>query len=64
MGSRTDKISGKAKQVAGDLTGDSSTRRKGIEEERKGKKKDELANASEKADRKADEVADLERKTS
>jgi uncharacterized protein YjbJ (UPF0337 family) len=64
MGSLTDKITGKAKQVAGDLTGDSSTRRRGIEEERKGEKKDELARASERADRKSREVADLERKTS
>ena len=64
MGSLTDKVIGKAKQVAGDITGDSSTRREGLKEERKGQKKDELARSQEKADRKAQEVADLERKTS
>jgi uncharacterized protein YjbJ (UPF0337 family) len=64
MGSLTDKVTGKAKQVAGDLTGDSSTRHEGIDEERKGEKKDQLANAEEKADQKAEEVADLERETS
>jgi uncharacterized protein YjbJ (UPF0337 family) len=64
MGSFTDKLTGKAKQVAGDLTGDSSTRREGIDEERKGEKKDQLEHAESKADEKAGEVADLERKTS
>jgi len=64
MGSLSDKVTGKAKQVAGDITGDSSTRRQGIQEERKGKKKDELSRSQERADRKAEEVADLERKTS
>ena len=64
MGSLSDKVTGKAKQVAGDITRDSSTRRQGIQEERKGKKKDELSRSQERADRKAEEVADLERKTS
>jgi uncharacterized protein YjbJ (UPF0337 family) len=59
----TDKITGKAKQVVGDLTGDSKTRREGVQEERKGEKKDELARAQERADRKAEEVANLERRT-
>jgi uncharacterized protein YjbJ (UPF0337 family) len=59
-----DKITGRTKQAAGDITGDSSLRREGREEERKGKKKDELAQAQEKADEKAQDVADLERKTS
>ena len=63
MGSFTDKVTGKAKQVAGDLTGDSETRREGIDEERKGEKKDELKRSEERAGQKADEVADLERKT-
>ena len=40
MGSLTDKVTGKAKQVVGDLTGDSETRREGIDEERKGEKKE------------------------
>jgi uncharacterized protein YjbJ (UPF0337 family) len=59
----TDKISGKAKQVKGDLIGDPETRREGRQEERKGEKKDELGHAQERADRKAEEVADLERRT-
>jgi uncharacterized protein YjbJ (UPF0337 family) len=59
----TDKITGRFKKAAGDLTDDASLRRKGRQEERKGKAKDELAEAHEKADRKAEEVANLERKT-
>jgi uncharacterized protein YjbJ (UPF0337 family) len=58
-----DKLTGRAKQAAGDLADDPSLRRQGKREERKGEKKDELGNAQEKADRKAEEVADLERKT-
>ncbi len=60
----TDKITGRVKQAAGDLADDASLRREGKNEERKGKAKDQLSNAQEKAERKADEVADLERKTS
>ena len=59
-----DKLTGRAKQAAGDVTGDSGLRREGRQEERKGEAKDELANAQDKADAKADEVANLERKTS
>jgi uncharacterized protein YjbJ (UPF0337 family) len=59
----TDKLTGKAKQVAGDLTNDSSLRREGRDEERKGDKKEELDRAQDRADHKAEEVADLERKT-
>ena len=59
----TDKISGRVKKAAGDLTDDASMRREGRQEERKGEAKDELAGAQEKADRKSEEVADLERKT-
>ena len=59
----TDKITGRIKKAAGDLTDDASLRREGRQEERKGEAKDELAEAHEKADRKAEEVADLERKT-
>ena len=59
----TDKITGKAKQVAGDVTDDPSLHREGKDEERKGEKKEELDRAEERADEKADEVADLERKT-
>ena len=59
----TDKISGRVKKAAGDLTDDASMRRKGRQEERKGEAKDELARDQERADRKAEEVANLERKT-
>jgi uncharacterized protein YjbJ (UPF0337 family) len=58
-----DKLTGRAKQAAGDLADDPSLRRQDKREERKGEKKDELGDAQEKADRKAEEVADLERKT-
>ena len=58
-----DKVTGRAKQAAGDLTDDASLRREGRQEERKGEAKDELSNAQERADAKADEVANLERKT-
>jgi uncharacterized protein YjbJ (UPF0337 family) len=59
-----DKITGRTKQAAGDIAGDSSLKREGRQEERKGDAKDELANAQDKADAKAEEVANLERKTS
>jgi uncharacterized protein YjbJ (UPF0337 family) len=62
--SLTDKVSGRVKKAAGDLAGDASLKRKGSTEERKGQAKDELARDQERADRKAEEVANLERKTS
>ena len=59
----TDKITGRVKKAAGDLTDDASLRRKGRQEERKGEAKEELARDQERADRKAEEVANLERRT-
>jgi uncharacterized protein YjbJ (UPF0337 family) len=59
----TDKITGRVKKAAGDLADDASLREEGRREERKGEAKEELAEAHEKTDRKAEEVADLERKT-
>ena len=59
----TDKITGRVKQAAGDLADDPKLRRQGRQEERKGQAKDELARDQERADRKAEEVANLERKT-
>jgi uncharacterized protein YjbJ (UPF0337 family) len=59
----TDKVTGRIKKAAGDLTDDAATRREGEREERKGEAKDDLARTQDKADRKAEEVADLERKT-
>jgi uncharacterized protein YjbJ (UPF0337 family) len=58
-----DKVTGRAKQAAGDITDDASLKREGRKEERKGDAKEELDRAQDKADAKADEVADLERKT-
>jgi uncharacterized protein YjbJ (UPF0337 family) len=59
-----DKITGRTKKAAGDLADDPSLRREGAREERKGEAKEELADAHATADAKAEEVADLERKTS
>jgi uncharacterized protein YjbJ (UPF0337 family) len=60
----TDKVTGRIKKAAGDLTDDAGLRREGRQEERKGEAKDELARDQERADQKAEEVANLERKTS
>jgi uncharacterized protein YjbJ (UPF0337 family) len=59
-----DKISGRFKKAAGDVADDPSLRRQGRREERKGEAKEELDRAHEHVDEKAEEVADLERKTS
>jgi uncharacterized protein YjbJ (UPF0337 family) len=59
-----DKITGRAKKAAGDIADDPGLRREGRQEERKGEAKEDLARAEERADAKAEEVADLERKTS
>jgi uncharacterized protein YjbJ (UPF0337 family) len=59
----TDKISGRVKKAAGDLADDASLRRKGRQEERKGEAKEELDQAQQRAAAKAEEVANLERKT-
>ena len=58
-----DKITGRAKKAAGDITGDADTRRQGRDEERKGEAKDEAARKQDEADRKAEEASNLERKT-
>jgi uncharacterized protein YjbJ (UPF0337 family) len=58
-----DKLTGRAKKAAGDVTDDAGLRREGQKEERKGEAKEELGRAEERADAKADEVADLERRT-
>jgi uncharacterized protein YjbJ (UPF0337 family) len=60
----TDKVTGRVKKAAGDITDDASLRHEGRQEERKGEAKDELAREQERADAKAEEVANLERKTS
>ncbi len=58
-----DKLLGRTKQAAGDLKDDPQLRHEGIVDERKGEAKEELAHAQDRADEKASEVADLERKT-
>jgi len=59
----TDKITGRFKKAAGDLADDASLRRQGRGVERKGEAKEELDRSRERSDRKAEEVADLERRT-
>jgi uncharacterized protein YjbJ (UPF0337 family) len=61
--SLTDKITGRIKKAAGDLADDPKLRREGRQEERKGEAKEERDRAREKSDLKAEEVANLERKT-
>ena len=58
-----DKITGRTKKAAGDLTGDGSLRRQGAREERTGEAKEQLDRAQDKVQDKASEVSDLERKT-
>jgi uncharacterized protein YjbJ (UPF0337 family) len=58
-----DKITGRTKKAAGDLTDDASLRRQGRREEAKGEAKDQLDDAQDRTAQKAQEVADLERKT-
>jgi uncharacterized protein YjbJ (UPF0337 family) len=58
-----DKITGRAKKAAGDISGDSSLRREGRQEERKGEAKDELNRAEEHVEDKAVEVDQRERQT-
>jgi uncharacterized protein YjbJ (UPF0337 family) len=59
----TDKATGRIKKAAGDLADDSSLKREGRQEERKGEAKEELSRDEERVQDKAEEVADLERKT-
>jgi uncharacterized protein YjbJ (UPF0337 family) len=58
-----DKITGRAKKAAGDLTDDPSLRSEGRREERKGEEKEKLAEAQDRVEEKAKDVADLERRT-
>ena len=58
-----DKITGRTKKAAGDIAGDSSLRSEGRREERKGEEKDKLADAQDRVEEKAQDVADLERRT-
>jgi uncharacterized protein YjbJ (UPF0337 family) len=58
-----DKITGRAKKAAGDLADDPALRREGRTEERKGEEKEKLADAQDRVEDKAQDVADLERRT-
>jgi uncharacterized protein YjbJ (UPF0337 family) len=63
MSGLIDRITGRAKKAAGDLAGDENLRAQGAREERKADAKEELAQAQRNADLKAQEVANLERRT-
>jgi uncharacterized protein YjbJ (UPF0337 family) len=58
-----DKLTGRAKKAAGDLADDPSLRAQGRREERKGEEKEKLAEAQDRVTEKAQDVADLERRT-
>jgi uncharacterized protein YjbJ (UPF0337 family) len=58
-----DKVTGRLKKAAGDVAGDSALRQEGVIEERKGQAKDELHQSQREVERKAAEVADLERRS-
>ena len=58
-----DKLTGRTKKAAGDLADDPSLRREGIKEEKKGEAKEKLNRAEETVEDKAEEGADLERRT-
>jgi uncharacterized protein YjbJ (UPF0337 family) len=60
---KVDKLKGRIKEAAGDLVDDAEMRRKGRMEQREAEARDDLARTEEEADRKAEEVADLERRT-
>ena len=48
MGELTDKVTGRAKQAAGAITGDDDTRREGVRDERKGDAKGAVNDAADK----------------
>lgn len=57
-----DKITGRAKKAAGDVTDDASLRQQGREAERKGEAEEGSARAQEEADRKAQEAEQADRR--
>jgi uncharacterized protein YjbJ (UPF0337 family) len=59
----TDKITGRAKQATGAVTGSKSTEREGKQEEAKADKKEEAARAQTAAEEKQAEADRLDRKT-
>jgi uncharacterized protein YjbJ (UPF0337 family) len=58
-----DKLLGRVKQAAGDITDDPQLRHQGLVDERKGEAKEELRESERDVEQKAAEVADLERRT-
>ena len=56
-----DKLTGRLKQAAGDLKGDPSLRREGVDEERKGDAKEDLEAAHDQVEEQAVKVQDAER---
>jgi uncharacterized protein YjbJ (UPF0337 family) len=58
MGEKTDKISGRAKQAVGAVTGDEETKRKGERQEDKGKLKGKLDSVIGKAEHALEDLKD------
>jgi uncharacterized protein YjbJ (UPF0337 family) len=58
-----DKVKGRVKEATGDLVDDAEMRRKGRLQQREAEARDELARTEEEAERKAAEVAEMERRT-
>jgi uncharacterized protein YjbJ (UPF0337 family) len=58
-----DKISGRAKKAAGEVSDDPKMRSEGRNDERKGEAKEELGRKQEETDEKAREVADREKRS-
>lgn len=58
-----DKISGRAKKAAGDVTGDPGMRKQGQREERKGEAEQEAVDAQRRAEEKSREADELDRRT-
>lgn len=63
MAGIVDRITGRLKRAAGDLSGDAELQREGVQEERKADAKEDLERAQRQVDRAADEVARLERES-
>ena len=58
-----DKITGRAKKAAGDITDDASLRQQGRKEEQKGDARERQAQAEEKAQSEKERADDLDRRT-
>jgi uncharacterized protein YjbJ (UPF0337 family) len=63
MAGLIDRITGRFKKAAGDLADDPKLHQQGVREEQKADAKEELAQAQQEADAKAEEVARLERES-